>query len=78
MCLNADRWPTQNTEVRANKHADALERAEAVATAQVAGRGKASAADQEQARELIKDMLSRGGEIQVQALCFMLWHWDIA
>lgn len=45
--------------------ADALERAEAVAAAQVHGRGKATEAEQQEARDLIKDMLSRGGEIQV-------------
>ncbi|KAF5827288.1 hypothetical protein DUNSADRAFT_994 [Dunaliella salina] len=43
---------------------DAIERAEAVATAQVHGRGQASEAEQQEARDLIRDMLSRGGEIQ--------------
>jgi len=58
-----------------------LERAEAVATAQVAGRGRASAAEQQEARDLIKDMLSRGGEIQVSLkheilihVFIFLWH----
>jgi len=45
---------------------DALERAEAVATAQVAGRGRASAAEQQEARELIKDLIGASGGIQVR------------
>eukprot|EP00983_Pelagomonas_calceolata_P042794 1138656-Pelagomonas_calceolata.AAC.6 len=49
----------------AHSNADAIERAEAVATAQVHGRGQASEAEQQEARDLIRDMLSRGGEIQV-------------
>lgn len=43
-----------------------------MATAQVAGRGKASAAEQQEARDLIKDMLSRGGEIQVRMCGYLV------